>query len=296
MQLPGVKPYGIWSHFFNMASVVGLTGIELFKLFKQRRTYFALAAIFLMEIVVFVIAYDQGTYILDAVLESLKDSFYLKGDLLNGNLLTFFLLNSLWFHLPLLLMIIVSGMFTLEYQEGTIRTVFLQPIAKWKFLAAKYAAAIIFTVMVVFILATSAFLLSYGLFGRGDLVVYIDSLNFFESDVAFRRLLFAFLSGTLTMIFYACLCLTIAVFLKESLKTWIVATLFLILTNLSSQLDFDIWGWDVWFFPKLITTWREFFNYTIPWGRIAYSQLILIIFTTVVIFLGMLKFQKNDIG
>lgn len=279
-----------------MKNLIKLTGVELFKLFKQRRTYYALGAVFLMEIVVFVIAYDQGTYILDTVLESLKDAFYLKGDLLNGNLLTFFLLNSLWFHLPLLLMIIVSGMFTLEYQEGTIRTVFLQPVSKWAFLGAKYAAAMVFTVMVVFILATSAFILSYGFFGKGDLVVYIESLNFFESADAFRRLLLAFLSGTLTMLFYACLCLTIAVFLKESLKTWIVATLFLILTNLSSQLDFDVPGWDLWFFPKLITTWREFFNYNIPWGQVGYSHLMLVIFTALVIFLGMFKFQKNDIG
>jgi ABC-2 type transport system permease protein len=279
-----------------MKIAMKLIGVELFKLFKQRRTYYALGAIFLMEMVVFVIAYDQGTYILDAVLESLKDAFYLKGDLLNGNLLTFFLLNSLWFHLPLLLMIIVSGMFTLEYQEGTIRTVFLQPISKWKFLAAKYVAAMVFTVMVVFILAMSAFLLSYGFFGKGDLVVYIESLNFFESGDAFRRLLLAFLSGTLTMIFYSSLCMTLAVFLKESLKTWIVATLFLILTNLSSQLDFEIRGWDYWFFPKLINTWREFFNYNIPWGQIGYSHLMLIVFTVIVIFLGMAKFQKSDIG
>lgn len=278
-----------------MKNVLDLIRIELFKLFNQRRTYYALAAIFLMELVVFVIAYDQGTYILDAVLASLKDAFYLKGDLLNGNLITFFLLNSLWFHLPLLLMIIVSGMFTLEYQEGTIRTVFLQPVTKWKFLAAKYAAAIMFTVMVVILLATSAFLLSYGLFGKGDLVVYMDSLNFFASDDAFQRLWLAFFSGTLTMIFYACLCLTIAVFLKESLKTWIVATLLLILTNLSSQLEFDLWGWNLWFFPRLITTWRDYFNYTIPWDKMAYSHLMLIVFIALVIFVGLFKFQKNDI-
>lgn len=276
--------------------LLSLIEIELFKLFKQRRTYFALAAIFLMEVVVFVIAYDQGTFILDAVLESLKDAFYLKGNLLNGNLITFFLLNSLWFHLPLLLMIIVSGILTLEYQEGTINTVFLQPVVKWKFLAAKYAAAIIFTAAVVTILALSTFVFSYAFFGKGDLVVYIDSLNFFESSDAFKRLVYAFISGTMTMIFYACLCLTVAVFLKESLKTWIVATLFLILTNLSSQLNFDLWGWDKWFFPKLITTWREFFNFNIPWGQIGYSHFMLLIFTLAVICLGLFKFQKNDIG
>lgn len=269
--------------------------LELFKLFKQRRTFLALAAILIFEIVVFVIAYDQGANILDVVLNTLKDSFYLKGDLLNGNLITFFLVNSMAFHLPLLLMIVVSGILTLEYQEGTIRTVFLQPVSKWKFLAAKYAAATIFTVSVVIVLAVTAFLFSYGIFGRGDLVVYMDSLNFFSSHDAFKRLIYSFLSGMLTMIFYSSLCLTLAVFLKDALKTWLISILFLILTNLSGQLQFNLPGWDYWFFPRLVTTWRKFFNFEIPWEQLWVSHLLLVILTILVIAVGMFQFQKNDI-
>ncbi len=290
-----VRQFGIWNLYFNEGVIMNLIQIELFKLFKQRRTFLALAAVFIFEIVVFVIAYDQGANILDVVLNTLKDSFYLKGDLLNGNLITFFLVNSMAFHLPLLLMIIVSGIVTLEYQEGTIRTVFLQPVSKWKFLAAKFAAAIVFTIGVVFVLAITAFTFSYGLFGRGDLVVYMDSLNFFSEQDAFKRLLYSFFSGMLTMIFYSCLCLTIAVFLKDALKTWLISILFLIITNLTGQLQFNLPGWDYWFFPKLVTTWRKFFNFEIPWEQIWGSHLLLVFLTILVIFVGMVQFYKNDI-
>lgn len=269
--------------------------VEVYKTLKQRRTFFAIGAVFLLEFVVFAIAFDQGSEILETLLESLKDTFYFEGDLLNGNLLTYFLLNSLWFHLPLLLMIIVTGMFTLEYQDGTLRTVFLQPVSKTAFIGAKYLTAILFTIIVVILLAITAFVFSYSLFGKGDLIVYFDGLNFFESKDAFYRLVLGFMSGTLTMIFYSTLCLTLAVFLKDSMKTWIVATLMLILCNLTSQLDYNFMGWDYWFFPRLINTWQKYFYYEIPWTDILLGQGMLLIYILLVMFIGLRHFNKSDI-
>lgn len=262
---------------------------------RQKRTYFALAAIFILEFVVFAIAYDQGKEILDTLLESLQETFYFEGNLLNGNLLTYFLLNSLWFHLPLLLMIIITGMFTMEYQDGTLRTVFLQPVSKRDFICAKYSTAFLFTLVVVLLLAITAFAFSYGLFGSGDLLVYFESLNFFEPKEAFGRLLLGFLSGTFTMLFYASVCMSIAVVLKESLKTWIMATLALILTNLASQLQTSLPGWDYWFFPRLINTWQKFFFYEIPWEQILWGHVVLIVYTALIVYLGMVYFKKSDI-
>lgn len=275
--------------------LVPFVNIELFKLSKQKRTYFALGAIFLLEMVVFAIAYDQGTEILDTLLESLQDTFYFQGDLLNGNLLTYFLLNSLWFHLPLLLMIIVTGLITIEYQDGTLRTVFLQPVSKTVYILAKFITAIIFTILVVLLLALTAFVFSYGLFGKGDLVVYFESLNFFESTDAFVRLVLGFISGTFTMLFYASLCVTLAIVLKETLRTWIVATLALIMINLASQLYYSVLGWDYWFFPRLINTWQKFFYYDIPWNSILWSHGVLLLYTLLIVLGGIWHFKKSDI-
>ena len=272
-----------------------LIKVEVFKLLKQKRTYFAIGAVFLLEFVVFAIAFDQGSGILNTLLESLQDTFYFEGDLLNGNLLTYFLLNSLWFHLPLLLMIIVTGMFTSEYQDGTLRAVFLQPVSKTFFILAKYLTAMLFTIMVVVLLAITAFIFSYGLFGKGDLIVYFESLNFFKPNEAFKRLLFGFLSGALTMLFYTTLCVTLAVILKESLKTWIVATLILILSNLAAQLNFDFLGWDYWFFPRLINSWQKYFYFEIPWSDILWGHMVLLIYIVMVMLLGVWYFKKSDI-
>ncbi len=77
-------------------------------------------------------AWYQGSNIIDILLDNLRKSFYFKGSLLNGNLLVYLILNTLWFHLPLILMIIVSGSLTSEYKDRTIQTIMLQPVSKWK--------------------------------------------------------------------------------------------------------------------------------------------------------------------
>ncbi len=69
-----------------------------------------------------VTAYYQGKYILDTLLSTLQESFIFEGELLNGNLIIYIILNSLWFHVPLILMIVVSGMLTAEFKDGTIQS------------------------------------------------------------------------------------------------------------------------------------------------------------------------------
>ena len=135
-----------------------LLSIEAYKLFRQSRTYYAILALLFIEAIVLLSAYYQGAEIIDLVLSNVKDTFYFQGNLLNGNLIIYFILNSFWFHVPLLCMIIVSGMLTTEYQEKTLETVFMQPVIKWKYLLAKYIVAIVFTVFLVLLLSLTSFL------------------------------------------------------------------------------------------------------------------------------------------
>jgi len=273
-----------------------ILSIEFFKLLKQNRTYYALAAIFILELIVFFIAYYQGAAILDILLNNLKDTFYFSGNLLNGNLLTYLLLNSLWFDIPLILMIVISGMITTEYQEKTLQSIFLQPVSKLKFILSKYVVGITFTMIVVLLLAITSFGFSFALFGRGDLVVYMDALNFFESKDAFNRLFLAFVSGSITLVFFSVLSLTLGIIFRETIKTWIFAALLLIISNLLSQIDMPFLAMDKWFLPKLIDTWRDFFYYEIPLQSVLFKSAMLCVYILMTIAVGIGVFQKRDIG
>lgn len=268
---------------------------ELFKLYRQRRTYYALGAILLMEIVILFSAYYQGRSFIDLLLNNFKETFYFKGDLLNGNLLVYVILNTLWFHLPLLLMIIVSGLLTSEYKDGTLQTVFLQPVHKRKFMAAKYAVAVLFTLVSVLFLLITAFGLSYLIFGYGDLIVYLDTLNFFEPRDAFFRLVRAYLSGSVTMVFYAVVSLTMAICFRDVTITWIVAAFFLIVSSLLLRIDYGDSLFGHLLYAKLGESWQYFFYFDIAWQKILLNNGLLIFYTIIVMALGMYIFNKNDI-
>jgi ABC-2 type transport system permease protein len=268
---------------------------ELFKLYRQRKTYYALGAILLMEIIILFSAYYQGRAFIDILLNNLKDTFYFKGDLLNGNLLVYVILNTLWFHLPLLLMIIISGLLTSEYKDGTLRTVFLQPVHKLKFIFSKYLVAIIFTLISVSFLMLTAFSLSYLFFGWGDLIVYLDTLNFYEPWEAFRRLGWAFLSGTTTMVFYSVVSLSLAVLFRDTTITWIVAAFFLIVSNLLLRIDFGESLIGDLLYAKLGESWQYFFQYEINWQKIMINNSLLAFYSVLAMSAGIFIFSRNDI-
>ena len=273
-----------------------LLSAELLKLVKQSKTYYALGSILVIELLILVTAYFQGSTILDLLLDNLKQSFYFEGTLLNGNLIMYIVLNSLWFNVPLILMIVTSGIVTDEYKDGTMQTVMLQAVKKWKFILAKYIVAILFTVLVIGFMMMTTFILAYSIFGNGDLVVYLNTLNFFEANDAFHRICWAFASGAVSMVFYCVVSLTLAIFIKEAAKTWIAAALFLIITTLLLKVDFVIPVINNFFFPKLIDTWQQMFYYVPDWSQILLNNAILILYTLVFAAAGTYVFNKKDIG
>jgi len=269
---------------------------ELLKIVKQSKTYYALAAIAVIELLIFITAYYQGSTILDLLLNTLRQNFYFEGSLLNGNLIMYIVLNSLWFNVPLILMIVTSGLLTDEHKDGTLQTVMLQAVKKWKFILAKYIMAALFTLLVIAFMALTTFALAYAIFGTGDLVVYIGTLNFFEAKEAFNRICWAFASGSIAMVFYSTVSITLAIFIKEASKTWIASALFLIITNLLLKADFLPAALNSFFFPKLIDTWQQLFNYKVDWPQVGINNCMLLLYSVAFAGLGMFIFQKKDIG
>ena len=101
--------------------------------------------------------------------------------------------------------------------------------------------------------------------------------------------------GSLSLVFFSVVSLTLAVLLKESFKTWIVAALFLIVSTVLLKIDLgsDLWNQLAYF--KLNNTWQYFFDPTINWTAIGVNSIILIGYTLATMCLGLLLFQKKDI-
>ena len=275
--------------------MIALVKMESFRLLRQSRTYYALAGVFLIEAVVLLSAYYQGNEIIDILLSQLRETFYFQGTLVNGNLITYLILNSMWFHLPLILMIVVSGLLTSEYKDRTLLTVMMQPVSKVRYLSSKYLVGILFSVVIVLLLLVTSLGFSYSIFGRGDLVVLLDGLNFYEQSDAFFRIVMAFLAGAFSMVFYAVTSLTLAVILKDVTKTWIVSVLFIVISNLLMKIDFGSEFLNNAFYFKLNQTWQFFFYPDIPWSQIILKTSLIVLYTTLMALVGIFLFKTKDI-
>lgn len=272
-----------------------VTRVEWYKLFRQSRTWYALGALLLLQIVLLLNAWYQGASLLDIFLENLKQSFHFQGELLNGHLLVYIVLNTMWFHLPLILMIVVSGMLTSEMEAGTLRTVMMTGISKGTYIRSKFTVAILFTALVVLLVALTSGILSYLIFGVGDLFVFHGALNFFESKDAFFRLLLAFVAGTFSMVFFSVVSMLLAVIFRETVKTWIVAAFFLIVCNLLLQMQLGEGWFRRLFFVNLNDTWQMFFEYTINWSGILWNLIFLAGYILIITAVGIWWFKKTDI-
>lgn len=267
---------------------------EVFKLTRQSRTWYAVGALLLIQLVVIANAWYQGEAILNLLLENLKKTFVFEGELLNGHLLVYLILNTMWFHLPLILMIVVSAMLTTEYDTGSLRTVLMTGVDKRSFMGSKFIVAIGFTIVMVWLVAITSALFSYLIFGTGDLFVYFDSLNFYSSREAFERLTWAFVAGTFSMVFFSVASLFIAIILRETIKTWIVAALLLVLCNLMLQMEIGPEWWNRLFFVNLLDVWQLFFSYQIDHAAIAQHLGILTLYIIMMVAGGIYLFKKQE--
>jgi len=274
--------------------MINIILLELQKLFRQKRTLYGIAVIFAIELFIVAGAYVQGKEVLNILLDNLSQNFVLEGNLMNGHLVMYIVLNSLWFNFPLIMMILVSGILTSEYKDGTIQTIFLQAVSKSTFILGKFMTAIIFSILVSLFVLITSILMAYMVFGTGDLITYLDGLNFFESNEAFKRILMGFGSGILLMILYAVFSISLAIWFKDQTITWILCAFVLIFNGL--LLKVDLGPLNYWFLPKITNSWQQFFYYKIQWNVVTHHHLLLIFYTVLIGFLGAFSFVKKEIG
>ena len=88
--------------------MITLIKIELFKIFKRPRTYIGFFAIFIIIIAIQAAMYYEGESLVTMGIQNLKNDFRLEGGIINVNLMTYILLNSLIIHIPILICLVTG--------------------------------------------------------------------------------------------------------------------------------------------------------------------------------------------
>lgn len=239
-----------------------LIQIELYKIFRRPRTYIAFAAITaLITIIQLGLKMDGKTYA-EFMMRDLSSSITIDGNILNGYLVCYIMLQLLLVHVPLLIALIAADMISGEANMGTLRIMLTKPISRTQFMLAKFAAAAVYTMMLLVWLAILALFGSMLIFGTDDLFLMKSSyVVLLKNGDIFWRYVGAFGFAAVAMLTVAALGFLLSVFAENSIGPIVATMSVIIFFTILSTLNIPIFNTIK---PYLFTThmndWKEFFD------------------------------------
>ena len=239
-----------------------LLQIELFKIFKRPRTYISFAAVAaLVSVIQFGLKVDGKTYV-DFMLRDLATSFNIEGNVLNGYLVCYIILQLLLVHVPLLITLIAADLISGEANMGTLRLLLTKPVSRTEVVLAKFFAAAIYTFLLLIFMAILALFVSMAIFGTDDMLNlksgYVVQL---KSNDIFWRYVCAFGFAALAMLTVAALGFFLSIFAENSIGPIVATMSVIVVFTILSTLDIPVFNAIK---PYLFTThmigWKGFFD------------------------------------
>jgi len=276
--------------------MITLINIELYKIFKRSRTYIAFAAVFVIVVALQIGVHFEGQSTLDFLFQNIKESFMFQGDLVNGYLITFIILSSLWIHIPILVSMVTGDMISGEANGGTFRLLLTRPISRTKLVIAKFLAGWFYSILLVAFMALISLLPSLLIFGKGDLIVMKTTINFFSADDLLWRFIAAFGYGMLTMTTVASLSFMLSSFSDNSIGP-IIGTISIIIaiTIISSVGESLLRPVLPYMFTTYLTSWLLFFEFELNFTKIIQAISVELIYTLIFLTITLIYFRRKDI-
>lgn len=284
-----------------------LLQIELYKIIKRPRTYIAFAAIAALVFIIQLGLKLDGKSYIDFLTKDL--SFQFEGNILNGYLVCFIILQLLLIHVPLLIALIAADMISGEANMGTLRLLLTKPISRTQLVLSKFFASTIYTLSLLMWMALLALLLSMFIFGT-DSMVYMKSsyIVIIEQSDIFWRYLAAFCFAALVMTTVASIGFFLSIFAENSIGPIVATMSIIIVFTILSTLDIPIFNViKPYLFTTHMVTWREFFdlkvnaqNVTITgsvanWKAIINSAIVLMVHIIGLVYASIIVLRKKDI-
>ena len=276
--------------------MIQLTIIELFKIVKRPRTYIGFLAIFLTVGAMQLAMYYEGEELISIAIQNLENDFRLEGKIINTNLMTYILLNSLIIHIPILICLVTGDSIAGEASSGTLRLILQRPYTRTQIYLAKAFSGFIYTISLIIFLALMTYILGYFLFGSGDLIVLRRGVTVISSDDVIWRFCMAFCSGTLSMLVVASLSMMISSFVNNAIGP-IVGTIAIIIGlniifTLGAPLFKDIIPY---IFTSHFIKWQYFFDFQIETDKLKLSFIVQLVYIIVFNSIGIFHFKRKDI-
>ncbi len=273
-----------------------LVKIELYKVFTRKRSYIGFIAIVVIVLIAQAAMLWEGQAMHEFITSNLSNAFYMQGNLVNGYLMTYLVLNFLWVHVPLLVVIVTGDLFSGEAHGGTFRLILTRPVSRLKLVSVKFIAAYIYTFVLMFLFAISSLGLGILLFGKGDLMVIFTAINIIPETDLLWRFIGAFVYGFIGMLAIASLSLLFSAMANNSLGPILTTMAVIILFTLITSFNFDIFrSIKPFLLTNYLDSWQGLFSYTVKLKALLFDSMVLILHCLIFYLITVIYFRQKDI-
>ncbi|HEX2533404.1 MAG TPA: ABC transporter permease [Chitinophagaceae bacterium] len=274
-----------------------LIAIELFKIFRKPRTYIAFAAIATIVSLIQLALYADGAAYLDFMLQPLKDTFEVGGNVLNGYQVCYLILQTLLVHVPLLIALVAGDIIAGEANTGTLRLIATKPVSRTRLLAGKFTATVIYTVLLLLFMAVLALGVSVLLFGTSDMMVLrSDGILIINQHDVLWRYGGAFGFAVLAMLTVASLAFCLSAFADNSIGPIIATMSVIILLTILTTMDIPLFNrLKPYLFTNHMLNWKGFFEDPVDRGEVLKSASVLLGHIVFFVLVTVTAFRRKDI-
>lgn len=287
-----------------------LLQIEIFKIFKKPRTYIAFAAITVIILLVQLALRVEGREYVGLMMSGMNSSFDVPtGQILNGYMVCFIILNLLLVHVPILVALIAGDVVAGEANMGTLRLLVTKPVSRTQLLLVKFLATAAYTFLLMMWVAVLALVVSIALFGTNDLFIAREfEVNIIASSDVLWRYAYAFAFALLAMLVVAALAFMFSCFAENSIGPIVATVCVIIVFTILTQMQVPFYEETLkpYLFITHMIGWKGFFYVQGEEGvtvsgsienasQIIRSAVILIGYVLLFLSVGFWHFNKKNI-
>ena len=274
-----------------------LLKIELYKIFSRPRSYIGFVAIAVLIFIIQLALFVDGKTYMSFLTQQLEASFFLQGNILNGYLITYIILQTLIIQMPLMVALVCGDLISGEASAGTIRLLATKPISRANIITAKLLAGSCYTFLLVIWLGALALLFGLLIFKPGDLMVLSsDHVSIIAASDCLWRFLLACLVAFISLSVVTTFSFMLSTFSDNSIVPIVATMAVIIIFTIIGTMDVPIFNnIKPFLFTTHMVVWQLLFQDPIDTVTVNKSLLILVAYCVGFMFVTYYRFLKKDI-
>jgi ABC-2 type transport system permease protein len=270
---------------------------ETYKIFNRPYALLSFLAVLLMGLLFAVAFADEGKEYYKSFVDTFNKTVTFEGNLINGNLFAYKLINSIWAFIPFVIVFVSASTIAEDKNSGMLRVILAGSITRGKYYSAKFFSSIFFILLLILLLTGITLGLGLALFGSGELLTYNKGqFVLLSHNEALIRFAFAFAYYFFVLTALASVSLFFSAIIDNPIKAVLATSITVLTLFFISYIEIPFLdGIKPFLFTSYFYSWIQLFDLKIDQSQIFTDISILVTYSILFYFIGTTTFNKKEI-